>query len=251
MRSRRRTTFGRPGASAAAKYNDLVRRWRSRVLRRVRVVIVLAAGACAVAGNLVTGSPKFWLGMAAGILAGLYVAISESPPAHIEKWRTGSQGERATAKQLRALAREGWRIRHDLMRDGGTNFDHVLVGPPGVFLLDTKFPFGEATLEDTGVLRVRPIDDPDDDWALRGLIPRMRGAAAELKDRLESATGVRTWVQPVVVLWSKFPQRAVETGGVAFVHGSLLIDWLRGRSPSARRIDADRVTAYLATADQG
>ena len=31
-----------------------------------------------------------------------------------------------------------WLVVHDVARSDGTNFDHIVVGPPGVFVLDSK-----------------------------------------------------------------------------------------------------------------
>ena len=51
-------------------------------------------------------------------------------------WAWGAAGERDTAATLDALD-ETWACIHDVPRERG-NWDHILVGPPGVLLLDTK-----------------------------------------------------------------------------------------------------------------
>jgi Nuclease-related domain len=122
-------------------------------------------------------------------------------------------------------------VWHDIARPGGYNFDHVVVGPPGIFLLDTKNYLGEASIQD-GELRVKWLEDPDDGWTRKGLTNRMRGASFELKRWIETTTGARHWVQPVVVLWQSFPERIVEVSSpssVYFVHGDELVSWLRMR----------------------
>jgi hypothetical protein len=50
---------------------------------------------------------------------------------------TGLDGELATAEELNRLMLEGYRIFHDLPFPYG-NIDHVVIGPPGVFAIDTK-----------------------------------------------------------------------------------------------------------------
>ncbi|AEI37274.1 nuclease-related domain-containing protein [Zymomonas mobilis] len=50
----------------------------------------------------------------------------------------GLQGERATAQCFQPLLQEGWQIFHDLQCPRG-NIDHVLVGPTGVFAIETKY----------------------------------------------------------------------------------------------------------------
>jgi hypothetical protein len=51
-------------------------------------------------------------------------------------WAWGAAGERDTEAALDTLPAE-WTCVHDVPREHG-NWDHVLVGPPGVFVLDTK-----------------------------------------------------------------------------------------------------------------
>lgn len=196
------------------------------------LVSILPAIGVLTAAILVNGQAKVYLGALGGAWLSLYLWLRESPPAHIENWRTGSDGERRTAKALRSLTKEGWHVWHDVGRPGGGNFDHVAVGPPGIFLLDTKNYLGEARIEG-GELKITWLEDPEDGSTYLGLPKRMRGASAELKERIEHLGGGRWWVQPVVVLWQRFPESVVEVPDpfVYFVHGDELADWLRSRPP--------------------
>jgi Nuclease-related domain len=237
---------GGAGRSAEERFETLARAWRRRALRPVFLFCSGLVIAFTVAGNLIPGQTRFWFGLLAGATMAVYLALRDSPPGHIEKWRAGSEGERLTAKALRPLARDGWRVWHD--RDGGkaTNIDHIVLGGAGVFLLDSKNYSGEANIEN-GELKVHWLEDPEDGWVCRGIVARMRGASAELKERIEAATGVRVWVQPIVVLWTRFPQRTAQSSDVFFVHGSSLTEWLRDRRPSARGVDEDAISRFLGT----
>jgi hypothetical protein len=58
-------------------------------------------------------------------------------------WRFGLRGEQAVAEKLadRAVAAAGYIVFHDLPAEKGRkkwNVDHVVVGPGGVFALETK-----------------------------------------------------------------------------------------------------------------
>jgi hypothetical protein len=56
------------------------------------------------------------------------------------------QGERATARLLRRLTRHGWAVFHDIAIPGTpANADHLLIGPPGVALVDSKRYTGQVT----------------------------------------------------------------------------------------------------------
>jgi len=54
-------------------------------------------------------------------------------------WRTGAIGEELTGDLLQPLQAEGFRIIHDrLIPRSRANIDHIVVGPPGVFGVETK-----------------------------------------------------------------------------------------------------------------
>jgi hypothetical protein len=73
-----------------------------------------------------------------GAIVGVLLWLWDAPLAHIENWRRGAEGEKRTAKVLRALERDGWHVGHDLPSRYG-NRDHVLVGAAGAFLLDKAY----------------------------------------------------------------------------------------------------------------
>jgi hypothetical protein len=214
------------GASAEARYRTLRHSWRAhnKALVPLALLPILAwVIACALFWPAHTSSYAS-AGIAAAIV--LYVTVRLLlVPAHIERWREGAEAEKQTAKQLRALLRTGhWTAVHDRASRYG-NRDHIVVGPPGVYLLDTKAPGGIVSVEN-GVMTVRRREDPDDHYEQRSLARRMRGAAAELADDLLSATGQRPWVKPVIVIWAPFEQHTLENSGVLWIHGNALRDWL-------------------------
>ena len=58
----------------------------------------------------------------------------------LRNWRFGLRGEQAVAEKLadRGLAAAGYVTFHDVPGEGDWNVDHVVVGPGGVFVLETK-----------------------------------------------------------------------------------------------------------------
>jgi hypothetical protein len=141
-----------------------------------------------------------------GGLLGLWVAVSDSPPAYIENWLRGAEGELRTERALTPLWRSGWTFAHDIETELG-NRDHVACGPGGVFLLETKQPGGEVTVEGE-VVRVQRLDDTDLSYDMSRLGGRLRREAMKLSAKLQAETGSRVWVQGVVVVWAPFPQRS-------------------------------------------
>ncbi|MDP9270153.1 MAG: NERD domain-containing protein, partial [Chloroflexota bacterium] len=95
-------------------------------------------GIVAVIGIALIGSqpPLGWapLLMAIGFTANTLVVV----PIHITAWATGADGEARTARVLEPLRAEGFAILHDRRIPGGrANIDHIVIGPPGVFVVET------------------------------------------------------------------------------------------------------------------
>lgn len=59
------------------------------------------------------------------------------------------------------------------------------------------------------------------------------------------ATGVRAWTQPVVVIWAPFPQQSVHEGGVVYVHGDHLAEWLLAQPPKLDQTKAGRIAQAI------
>jgi hypothetical protein len=220
------------GVSADTKFSELRDAWFRRAVRPYRWIFLLVGSAIFVAEVLLGSSALDWtLGVALGGTCTMWMFIRDSPPGWIENWRTGADGERRTAKALRALDNSTWRVLHDLPL-GRANRDHVLVGPAGVFLIDTKaFPGSSVRIEGDDVA-VERLDDPDR-CDRRQIARQVRRDAARLRDELTAAMGRSPgWVQGVVVVWGVFAQRIVEGDRVVFVHGDELVAWLEAQSGS-------------------
>jgi hypothetical protein len=178
--------------------------------------------------------PNIWLwavGVGLSIALGAYMAIIESPPGRIENWRTGFEGERRTARALAPLRRRGYVLLHDLpdrrtsQQNHKGNIDHVVVSPAGVFLLDSKWLGGEASI-DRGTVHVQMRDDDEDSYDIPKLASAMRGRAVRLREDIVKQIDVG-FVRPVVVFWNDFEASQVTSEKVVFVHGEHLVDWLQ------------------------
>ena len=209
---------------------------RKAWLRRIRVRFwILGAGLGLVLvlplGVYAAEHPEWrWgFGFAAGACVAVMIALRDSPPGYIASWEEGSWAEQSTAKELRPLRNQGWTVMHDRRDkrgDGKGNFDHVLVGPAGVFLLDSKRWPGTTTIEN-GVPTLRRHEDPDLPANVYEALPgRQRSAAVRLKRALQEQTRIAAWVSPVVVIWGDFPAGTVQADSVTFIRGDLVRDWL-------------------------
>ena len=233
------------GASAEARYQTLLRSWRARnhLLTPIALIpVVIWVVACSL---LLPTHRASFTGAGIGAAIVLYVTVRLLlVPAHIERWREGAEAEKQTAKQLRPLIRGAhWTAVHDRASRYG-NRDHIVIGPSGVYLLDTKSPGGIVSI-DNSVMTVRRREDPEDLYEQRTLAGRMRGAAAELADDLGHTTGKRPWVTPIVVIWAPFEQRVVEDRGVLWIHGKALREWLTNQKTKLEGARLEQLTGTI------
>jgi Nuclease-related domain len=134
-------SLGSPGRSALAAY----RRRRAEELAAWtrslawRAPLIAAAG---LAGNVLTiqaGLPQS--GLVCLVVAALVSwRLRFRPSEQARTWQRGAQGERHTARLLDRLTRDGFVVFHDLAVPGNTsaNVDHLVIGPSGVFVIDSK-----------------------------------------------------------------------------------------------------------------
>jgi hypothetical protein len=130
------------------------------------------------------------------------------------RWAWGADGERWTAEELAKLGSD-WSVYHDLP-DGRGNWDHVAVGPPGVFVIDSKYLSAPATVDENGLRSGR----------LRAGGGVSRGSAVRMKECIEARTGLSVWVQAVVAVWGNVPGGVAERDKVLYVPASQLVEQL-------------------------
>jgi hypothetical protein len=137
-----RAAAGSPGRSALAQYRRRRRQELAAWTRSLvwRAPLVAAAGltgsAFATQAGLARTQPTV-VGLAAAALVGWRLRFCPSELARA--WQRGARGERQTARLLDRLGRDGYRVFHDLAMPGSpANIDHLVVGPSGVFVIDSK-----------------------------------------------------------------------------------------------------------------
>jgi hypothetical protein len=232
----------KPGQFADERFRARHRAWLKRVQWLLAAVALgELAVAVALGALLQPHHIGFYWGLGLGIASTTLIALGDSPPEHIDRWRRGADGEKATAKQLRGLVRRGWVLVNDIDIDRG-NIDHVLIGPPGVFLLESKWLAGLVSVS-RGALTVRWREDPDDGYENHTFARRARTDAALVACHLRDSGMPSAWVQPVIVLWARFDQPPVLSDGVAWIEGKQLAGAL-ARQPARLR---DRDIARAAT----
>lgn len=154
------------------------------------------------------------------------LAPIESVPA--AKWRRGAEGERRTAQLLAPLRNLGWTVLHDRRIPGSAaNVDHLVIGPSGVWVVDSKLWRGRVKVMGDGRLWYgrRCLDDD-----LRVL----RWATNEIGQALggRGHTGQPVPVQSVLcVHGARLPRAQLHFDGVTLARPEALLDVLTSAPP--------------------
>jgi Nuclease-related domain len=215
-----RATVGRAGGSAHARWRRLRAAewaaWTRTLPWRVAATMGIGIGGT-VLGRLLT--PRF--GLVVGVLAALAVGwgLRFRPSRDAVAWRRGVVGERRTARLLAPLERQGWAVLHDLAVPGSrANLDHLVIGPGGVFVIDSKQYRGRLQLDPSGRL-----------WHGRyPLGPTLRAVSFEADQAAQILPDPGVAVVPIVAVHgARVPWGKVVVDGVPVVTARHLPSMLR------------------------
>ncbi len=110
------------------------------IVRRLRLRTLLALGVLAVATELLgrTFGLRDWrfIGSEIALLAAMFVVLRYVLPL-VDRRDRGATGEEHVGGLLDGLEGKGWHAIHDASLGNG-NVDHILIGPAGVFTVETK-----------------------------------------------------------------------------------------------------------------
>jgi Nuclease-related domain len=157
----------------------------------------------------------------------------------------GIVGESWTATELRRLQRLGWRLVNGFQVSDGWDIDHVLVGPGGVLIVESKWSRDPWSLSSGD----RNMQDRREK-----ALGQARRNAADIERWLDTAgVGSRIPVMSVAVLWSGSVDHSgsgwdERSGGLGvIVHGPDLRKWLALQLPQSglRNETRDLVFAHL------
>ncbi|MGA8364346.1 MAG: nuclease-related domain-containing protein [Solirubrobacteraceae bacterium] len=122
-----------PTAHAPGQHTRaIVRRLRLRTLASLGVLAV----ATALLGRTFGLRDIRFLGSEVGLLVAMFVVLRYVIPL-VERHDRGATGEEQVGSLLKGLEGRGWHAIHDASLGNG-NVDHILIGPAGVFTVETK-----------------------------------------------------------------------------------------------------------------
>lgn len=193
-------------ADGCAVAYDLERRpatWVARqAARRQRLVWLGLAGGFLVTGLVLALAIGHRLSIAA---SALFLAGVLAVKPHVERavdrtlnWVRGARAEEAVGETLNVLRGEGRVVMHDIEQAREGNIDHLVSGPNGVYLIETK----ERRYQDAHLTKAKR-------------------QAAKLHDG-----ELGCWVTPVICLHER-RGKPFRSHGVWVVPRQYLLDWLR------------------------
>jgi hypothetical protein len=132
----------------------------------------------------------------------------------------GELAEQWTAAELRKLRRNGWHlVNHFRLRQA--DIDHVLIGPGGVFAVETKWS--------SDAWEIDPIDD-----RLKRAVEHVGGEARRLRLWAEfKRAGVES-VEPVVFLWGAAAANLSDSAAFTRVNGAVIVAGPRAKEFRSR-----------------
>lgn len=181
------------------------------------------------------------------LLCAAIIATGVSIIAFGRLWRNfrrlnrGERGELRVAEILDELRTLGYRAVHDLPGDG-YNVDHIVVGPGGVFVIETKFRSGHGGIEFRNGEGLFVGGRPEEKDCLK----QARGNAFEVNRIIKEHCTMDQWVKPVVVFvgdwkikddWRNTDARVFSTDQI--------VDYFERQQPELLRHEIDLICSHL------
>jgi hypothetical protein len=183
----------------------------------------------ALAGYLLRAAaptPAFSSTIAGVLFLALAVAVAAAANhsrKRLQNFIKGAKGEEAVAREL-ALLPEAFTVFHGIasrkrgiLGQGGADLDHVVLGPSGTFVIETKNWNGDITIKN-GELSC------DGELPSRPPLAQSKAAAATLRTQLLSSCGIETEVHPILCFASnRLPIGQQGASGVLVCNADQLI----------------------------
>lgn len=183
--------------------------------------------------------PAHFLPAAIGFTIYLFVKYRRLRP-KIHNLKLGLLGERHVGQYLdEQLRPHGFHVIHDICEDG-YNIDHIIVGPGGVYCVDTKahtkpLKGHAAVVYDGSAVTINGMT-PD-----RDPIAQARAARDRVREVLQKVTGRSVSVKPVVVYAGWYTRMIVRDPDVWVLNEKSLVKFIAARP---RQLSTEDVALY-------
>jgi hypothetical protein len=166
------------------------------------------------------------------------VAVARVLGVHGEEraWRVGADGEEEVARRLGKLG-PNWHVIHAVpFGDSGSDIDHVVIGPPGVFTLNTKNHLkSKVWVAD----RVFMVNGQKQDYLRNSRYEAERSATL-----LSRACGFAVAVDPIIVVLAASLTIKSQPVDVHVVARKQIRKWLTSRPSSLTQERVEEIYSY-------
>ena len=151
-------------------------------------------------------------GVAILLAVALLKVIGESKLDLAVRFRLGWAAEKSVGDELNLLRSDGFVVMHDIPQAGEGNIDHIVSGPTGIYLIETK---ARSYREEA--------------------LGKARRQAAKLHDELG------TWVTPVICIDQR-PRKPFRHDRVWIVPRAHVLEWIRAQKH--QEVSFERLARY-------
>jgi len=203
-----------PGQSLEDRKRDLV---LDRLLHPLLIALMFSVFAIMEIVRVMIDSPPlpwFWSATALAAITWAAYRVRQTQP-QLKALSLAIDGEKAVGQYLEKLRTEGYEVFHDVC---GSNFnlDHVIIGPAGIFTIETKLwskpAKGETKIAFDGETLTAAGWQPGRDPVIQA-----RAQASWLRELLKESTGKKLPVKPVVLFPGWFIEQAAGTSREVWV----------------------------------
>lgn len=196
----------------------------------------VALGACG--ASIALGRYAVWFAGAFALCVVTTAVLWRKGLRRVESYFKGARGEERVAAVLETLP-SSWHVFHDFVA-GGHHVDHVLVGPTGVYAIETKNWRGRVTLEGGEMIVDGRLADR------QPLVQTQRQADA-VKAAIRKA-GLECEVVPVLCLASDtFVERIRSVGRTTVLNASCAAEWILGGQGRCSASEIARLAQLMET----
>jgi hypothetical protein len=150
-------------------------------------------------------------------------------------WRRGAEGEEEVGWQLRKLG-DGWEVLHSVpVGTGDTDIDHVVIGPPGVFTLNSKNHLGGRVTVTPKAIYVNGKYQP--------YLAKSRAEGKRATKLLTAACGYEVIAQPLIVIIASDLKIKGATEGVKVISRKRISRWLLNQRQTLLPEEVDAIYA--------
>lgn len=147
------------------------------------------------------------------------VARFRDAPTYERNWRVGAEGEEKVGARLEKLRKQGWFALHAIpIGEHGSDIDHVVIGPGGVFCINTKTHLGKNVWVGGNTVMVSGHRQP--------YVRNSRFEGRRTADLLTRAAGAPVAVTPILAIMCAELTVRAQPEDVVVVGSRAVTPWL-------------------------